>query len=449
MLLIPILLLGLALRLWNFQGLHLSDDLDYALRAWRLLHHGDLIYDYDEGDEGNVRIGTFAPVALTYRLFGINHFGLVAYPLAVSLLSIVIVYRLGRNLFGVAAGLTAATLLACYPLDVALASCLLPDVLLSGFSCLAFFMLLTADCGNEQSDAPRLSAKWRYLVCGIVLGWCTLVNMSSFVLFLFAAIYFFWSLPGMLRKTDGSLEWRRLGRIAISRYVLVVLGFILVAGLEEALYFRKTGKFFFKYRATYEHFNAPSDVFCKDPWYYPGLMFFVRPGYTFHPPTVDEYSYGYYFLAAVPAIVFAWMARVRRFHIALLWLLVIVCYLQWGSTSFTEYKPLHRLDRHMALATPPLVLVLGTGLSAFWPRWTGKVIWCIGVAGLCGSSVFFAHHRHVSWQALVAPQQVLHDLCNQHRVQCLYATPLTILYQKFLDRYDGRPRDYIPIELAK
>jgi 4-amino-4-deoxy-L-arabinose transferase-like glycosyltransferase len=183
--LLIILILALALRLIFFNGLNWDDDPDYVWRAYQVKSGQAFIFN----DNNGFRIGTFYPAALMYVIFGINNFACGAYALVISLLSISAIFSLGQLLFNKTTGLAAALLLAFYPLDVELASRLMPDGLLSGFSLFAIYFLMKGDKKNREDNAPRLVSKGCYVLSGLLLAWCTLVNMSSFVLIILLFIY--------------------------------------------------------------------------------------------------------------------------------------------------------------------------------------------------------------------------------------------------------------------
>ena len=128
--LLGIVLLALIIRLLCFNGLNWDDDPDYVHKTYQVKTGKAFI----NLDNNGFRIGTYYPAALTYALFGINDFGCGSYALFISLMSIVGIFYLGKLLFNEPTGLIAALLLAFYPLDVELASRLMPDGLLSGFS---------------------------------------------------------------------------------------------------------------------------------------------------------------------------------------------------------------------------------------------------------------------------------------------------------------------------
>jgi len=57
-------------------------------------------------------MGLIAPAALCYKIGGLNEGALVAYPLLLSLASVLLAFFAGRSLFNVRTGLLASTIMA-------------------------------------------------------------------------------------------------------------------------------------------------------------------------------------------------------------------------------------------------------------------------------------------------------------------------------------------------
>jgi len=435
-----IFVLAAVLRLLFFNGLNWDDDPDYVHRAYRLLIGQGFIYQ----DKNGFRIGTYYPAALAYGLLGVTNAACGAYALAVSLLSIIAVYRLGRLLCNVRTGLVAALLLAFYPLDIELASRLMPDGLLAGFSLFTVYFLLKADKENLADKGTRLQSARSYFISGLLLGWCTLVNMSAVAVALFIAAYFFFSIFAFRAKLRQAGLRHGFVHILVLRYLILGAGFLTVAGLEGLAYYKACGDFFFKYTHTLEHY-ASNHGFCTEQGMYPKLMFHLRGLWSFELRPKDANYYGFYYLAALPAVLFGLLQRTWNAGVVILWLLIIFGYLQWGSMSLTEYRPLHRLPRHLSLATPAMVLCL----ACFWAnlRWRpGKLIAAPVVVGfLILSSVYVSYYRHEHLTDSVLPQAAIHQCLERLKPKQVYAANNTLAYQKFLDRFEDRGRQYTDI----
>ena len=92
----------------------------------------------------NYRLGLSVPVALLFRVGGFNDLTYVIYPLVMSLLSVVLVFLLGRRLFGSAAGLVAALLVATCPFEAVFGSSMTIDIITSCLTAVTVLAFLKA-----------------------------------------------------------------------------------------------------------------------------------------------------------------------------------------------------------------------------------------------------------------------------------------------------------------
>lgn len=442
--LIFIFILALVIRLFFFNGLNWDDDPDYVFRSYKVKTGEGFIYR----DNNGFRIGTYYPAAITYALFGINDFGCGAYALATSLLSIVGVFQLGKLLFNVRTGLIAALLLALYPLDVELASRLMPDGLLSGFSLFTIYFLYRGDIKNRESESKTLKSIWTYVASGLLLGWCTLVNMSAVVIILYIAIYFFLSLVFFRKKLKKIGFLRGFFKILILRYAILIVAFLVVLSIEGVSYYKVTGDFFFKYHNTLTHY-AGHHGFNKDLTMYPRMMFHVNYQGKFHFQGKESSYYGFYYIFTLFALLYGLTQFKRNAYFINIWLLTFFLYLQWGSMSFTEYIPLHRLARHLSLVTPAMILCLAFFIGNFKPQKIRRYISPVIVSFLVISSFIFCYYRHQHLYDSVLPQPVIHNYLEFLKPKVVYAANSTLAYQKFLDKFENKGRRYTDIRSAK
>jgi 4-amino-4-deoxy-L-arabinose transferase-like glycosyltransferase len=441
--LLGILVLALAMRLIFFNGLNWDDDPDYVYRAYLVKTGQNFIFT----DNNGFRIGTYYPAALFYALFGINDFSCGAYALVVSLLSVAVIYKLGKLLFNPRTGLIAALLLAFYPLDVELASRLMPDGLLAGFTLFAVYCLYRGDEINLNSESTALESPWSYIACGLLLGWCTMVNMSAVVIILYAAIYFIISLIAFRNKLTRAGFVKGLWRIVALRYVLLVGGFLFVVVIEGACYYKVTGDFFFKYHNTLSHY-AGEHGFCRDLTMYPRIMFHLNSLGKFQFQGIEYSYYGFYYIIALCAFIYGLFTWKRTTCCITLWLFTVFAYLQWGSMSFTHYTPFHRLPRHLSLATPAMILCIAYCAGNFKPVKFRTYVSTAVVAFLVLSSTVLCYYRHEYLLDSVLPQAAIHTYLEKLNPRFVYAANNTIAYQRFLDKFKEQGRQYLDIRSA-
>jgi hypothetical protein len=138
----------------------------------------------------------------------------------------------------------------------------------------------------------------------------------------------------------------------------------------------------------------------------------------------------------------------KRAYFVSLWLIVVFAYLQWGSMSFTEYKLMHRLPRHLSLATPPMILCVAFSLGNLRPGILKKIISPMILSFLIISSLVFCYHRHQDLIDAVLPQSFINHYLESLKPKYVYASTNTIAYQKFLDKFQSKGRQYIDINFA-
>jgi hypothetical protein len=144
-----ILVLAVAIRIYCFHGYWGTDDGEYA-RLANAMAKGQFGAFVNENYIQHAyapahlpyRIALIAPLALLFKLFGVSEAVLVAYPMAVSVLGVLLAFVCGRLLFGPQVGLVAAALWSVLPEDVSLASIFLPDAIASFYASLGVLIVL-------------------------------------------------------------------------------------------------------------------------------------------------------------------------------------------------------------------------------------------------------------------------------------------------------------------
>jgi 4-amino-4-deoxy-L-arabinose transferase-like glycosyltransferase len=212
-----ILLLALLIRLFTFCGYQGTPDEMINVDIIRQIIHGTWpTYDDDQHIVEMimpVRIGFVGVSAALVKLFGFSDFSVAIYPLCASLLTVLVVYFLGRRWVGEAAGLWAALLFAVFPLDIIFATKLYSESVLTFYFALSVLLFFIA----EREGSGRRSALAGFFA-GLVIGFAYLhKETAGFFCVLFALI--------------GSVNMIRERKI-LWRYVFLLLGFAVVFGFE-------------------------------------------------------------------------------------------------------------------------------------------------------------------------------------------------------------------------
>ncbi len=172
--------LALVLRHLFVTGVVFFDDLGYSQAAYDLLSGRFRLQPWPGGQ---ARVGLYAPVTLSYAIFGVSPWSTLLFPLVSSLASVIVVYAIGRLLADEAAGLIGAFIWAVMPLDVQMAGALLPDGPLATLGAVAIWFFLRADLRRPQRSTAG------FLGAGLCLAFALLVKPLALVAVPFAVVY--------------------------------------------------------------------------------------------------------------------------------------------------------------------------------------------------------------------------------------------------------------------
>jgi len=344
--LILILIGGLLIRVFSFTGYVGRDDSYYAEIA-HLISRGEFkIGDYIGAPVFPFRIGLTLPVALGFKIFGVNEISMVYYPFVLSLLNILIAFLAGCLFFSTGAGLIAATIKAILPMDVHLASILLPDLPAAFWANLGFLILYY---GSFQA---RIKIK---IISGILSGLFFLLSWlckeTILYFYPFIILYLAWAL------------YRERKNIFLFISILIFASGLVI---ESTFYYHYTLNFFYRFSELERNYEVCKMWFFaegtkfgwKEGEYWPAVLkriFIEGPRLIFIYPnfwalnTISIFIIGYSFIKKLR--IFLWPA---------LWFLFLVLMFNFGSSSLQSYKPLVLFSRYLyPLILPALIIVAG------------------------------------------------------------------------------------------
>ncbi len=326
-LLLLILLLGFVLRLVFFTGTSSSDELSYYHYAHQVTEGTFSI----ELNHFSFRLGIIYPTALLFSLFGVNEFSANAFVLLLSLAGIFLIFLLGKEIFNERIGLISAFLLSIFPLDIFYSTRLLPDIPSAFFMALSVLLFLYAERGMR----PMLL----YSLSGLSIGIAYLMKEVSLLLGLFFLAY-------VIYKKTFKL-----------RYLLMGIGPALAVLLIFFVSYLHTGDPFFQ-----KHSNQMQEIsFLKE--HYPN--YFTPDGlinrlFLYLPYNLlTNIYYGFFFIPTFISILYIAMTRKKEPHVALLWMLPILLYINFGTISMKEYVPFPLDFRHVQIIAFPSLLLIG------------------------------------------------------------------------------------------
>ncbi len=325
--LLLIVLFGLLLRIIFFVGVTSGDDIAYNNLAYQVSEN---TFDITENFKGT-RIGLIYPTALFYKLFGVNLFTANLLPLIISLLSIILIYSLGKLLFNERVGLIGAFLLSIFPLHITYSTIVFPDLPSAFFVTLAVYLFLKAE--KEKSYLYFLSS-------GISIGIAYLMKELSIIIFVFFPLYLIYKKT--LRK----------------EHLLVPFGFLIIFSLESLYYFLKTSDALFRYNI------VKSQNIHILTTYYPSYLSRIWERLFLHYPYVVLTQVGKFFYTAIfLSALYLIMKKRKKITLLLLWTIPIFLYFNFGSVGFSQYIPLTVNSRYLDIITIPSILILAYFLN--------------------------------------------------------------------------------------
>ena len=410
-----IVLFAAVLRWHYFVGFGVTgDDLIYAGMSKELARNGWSAVDFRYGV--NYRLGVSMPLALLFRVGGFSDVIYVIYPFLMSLAGIVVVFLLGRRLFGAAAGLTAAFLVATCPFDAVFASSMTIDIITS---CLAAITVLAFLAARE---APAIRS----------LGYAVVGAVATLVAYMIKepALY---QLPCLGTLTLARIRDRRvIGRDAI---FYGAVGTAVAATLVLDYWVTRDP-------LNRLHVQLPQSGSALGPitltlLEYPRMLW-LRSGDGTMP-------FGYLFYALLPAMLYVGVRRPGRAHVPLLWFFVLVVMLEFFPKQFHPLTLSPRYMRYAHAWVAPACLLVAAALEDL-RRWRPAVFWvCLAV--LTASSLREARTlHHVFTDPLLDRNEAASFLATLPRKPVYSDFWLTGRYA-FVMQYD--PTLAMPFELGK
>jgi len=353
-LLLAIVLLAAVVRWRFFVGWGVSgDDIIYAGMSDGLAHSGWHAVDLRYGV--NYRLGVSIPLALLFHAGGINDLTYVIYPFLMSLMSIVVVFQLGRRLFGSPAGLTAALLVATCPFDAVFASSMTIDVITSCLTAVTVLAFLAA----------REAARARCVAYALLGTAATLVA------------YFIKEPAVYVLPCLGALTLARIRDRGVVLRDVVFFG-VVGAGLAATLAadYWATGDALNRMHVQWPQSGAATGPVRETLLFYPRLVWLRGPDGTM--------LFGYLFYALVPAMLYLAARRPGGTHVPLLWLVVLVLLLEFLPKQLHPLTLSPRFPRYAHAWLAPAGLVIAAALEEV-RQWRRVAFWvCVAVLAASG-----------------------------------------------------------------
>lgn len=344
----------IALRLFFFTGFYVtSDDANYSKAAYEITQfRATLPQNHHEG-----RIGHIFSIACLYFLFGINEYSVSFTSIVYSILNMILIYLLCRELFDEydwarIAGL-ASFFFIFVPISIERGSSLDFAQGLTFYMFLSIYFVFLS--GRKKKDLFCL-------LSGLTIGLAYLFHETGTYIFL--AIIPYW----ILRKKS------------LKSICYVFLGFLLVFLAENCIYYAQTGKILYRQTiALKTHFkisevkniddlmgakkelkpiaNPFSGTFLGDSWVLePFRQILLNPA--------TSIIYHMFFFATIYLI----LKRDKKIIILSILFWPLFLYFSYGSPNPLSYVPLRRLPRYILPCMIPVCMATSYGLTKLISR---------------------------------------------------------------------------------
>ena len=127
-----ILVFGFIVRIIFNPGLGYNDEYDYISSAYEIFIVGERPTNI-----GALRMGIIVPIGILIKLIGVKEFIFTSFMFIISMINLILVYKVCRNVFNSTISLTATLLMAMLPIEITYSTSVLPD------SIIQFYYLLT------------------------------------------------------------------------------------------------------------------------------------------------------------------------------------------------------------------------------------------------------------------------------------------------------------------
>jgi 4-amino-4-deoxy-L-arabinose transferase-like glycosyltransferase len=410
-----IVLIAALVRLAVADGLRNPDAALYAEQAYQLsighIRVPDSAY--------SVRYGLIAPIALCFRLFGVNDTSLVLFPLLSSMVTILASYRLGVLVQGRLAGLMAAGLLAILPVDVMQSTDLHADVPMSMWLTLCLLCFISA----ARAPAHR---KTRIFACaGVMFGLAYLTKITTLAFF-----------PALLAL---AVHYRTDRRTWVAPVV-----FLLVLLTEASFYTAVTGQPGYRLSAEMGGGNHGAQIrrLYPSPTRNIWLAFIEIPDILMRPwPLSTSPNFGVHFLLVPFAVYWALRNHFPALRPLLIWGGALYLPLSFGIIDYKTFAPVQiRAARVLEPICVPCLVVLACWLASRRPK-TCVILWII-VGTIASMSILIVSFES---QQEFSPVKLVYRQCfsqNPDRDTIVYCDHWLIPYLKYLDRFKAPSRFY-------
>lgn len=322
-----LLILGFSilLRISFFPGISNSDTFAYCQVADNFNKGGfnitreTLLYSF--------RYPVWFPIAILFRIFGINDFSACLWPILCSTGSIILAYLLGKLLFDKAFGLLGALLLSFFPVSLATAMEPLPDHVIQFLTAIGIYLFLRFE-KNRAGFKP-------YFFIGLLVGIAYLSRETAVLVLLFFFSY-------ILFKSRLSY-----------RHIYILFGVIFVFLVEMFFYYLKVGNPFLRFHILSEVITLLREVPGN---YHFSLLYYPKTLLGITKEGLANFSFFFHLFGL--SLLFCFVTKKsRQIIIPLIWFLTLFLYLEFGMMDL-RYLKIVKAPHYLLFISIPWILIL-------------------------------------------------------------------------------------------
>ena len=318
----------------------------------------------------SVRLFMIFPIAIFYKLFGVNLFTDSIWDILCFVGSVVASFYIGKELYDEKVGLLSAFLLSIFPLTAILAPTVSDNIPMMFMTTMAMLSILYAQ---------RRSSRFWYFAAGIFLIASPLITPEGFIVIPIAVLYLLVELFRKKIKINRTSLYLIYGvltiGIALMAFNYVNSGHPLITYTTNANYFSAIGVLQNGQYVTIGSANQNLSFYPQ--WMLPyNILQIVSSNISqlnFNPISIWDQIYvtnfnmsGFFFYALIFAALYLILRKEKRVYFALFWFLAGFLYLEFGPMHFSlipfEYLLTHRLPRFLTLIAVPTVIIIAMAL---------------------------------------------------------------------------------------
>jgi 4-amino-4-deoxy-L-arabinose transferase-like glycosyltransferase len=294
-------------------------------------------------------------VAGVYWLFGVGEWTTILVPLLTSVASVPLLIAIGQKLFDLRTALIAGLLFATFPLQLRLATMLLPEAVAEFYILVAVLVYLH----GEGKHSLGLS-----IASGICVGVAYLTKEPA----VFVA-------PALMIDAAARRQWRAV--------LGITSGLAVVVAAEHVYYLALTGDLLFRPHAMVGHHETKMALAANENLYKRLLIAYP------YGMLLPNRSFGLHSVVALAVIVPGlFLLRADRFRLLILWALLPWLYLNFGSSSLTNYFALPVAPRYIEFVYPPLFLLTGAVVAHYLSSRKAAALLMVLIVGLVSAVGF-------------------------------------------------------------